>query len=192
MQQNEQLINIYHMGFVICLCLAIVFAIVSVILFFRLRIRDVFDFLTGRAQKRSVKQMEEENAKTGKLRQDYYSDLTSSDLYKGTSGRVAQTKYSSITEQLRYETDPTEKIIRLSESDCESNETILLNDENTETTILNDGSNETVCLSEGNSETVLLTPDMEATLYKETEEKPSFGTFIIIKEQIEIHTQEYI
>lgn len=214
MQQSEQLINIFHVGFIICLCLAVVFAIVSIILFFRLRIRDVFDFLTGRAQKRSVKQMEEENAKTGKLRQDFYSDIKSSDLYHGTSGRTGEVQSSPITEQINSGTEQTEKTARAvsDPSNSGSNETTLLNsgneettllnsgnDETTllnsgneETTLLNSGSEETTLLGGGNGETVLLTPDMEAALHKEAEEKPSIGTFIIIKEQMEIHTQEYI
>ena len=70
MQETEQLIAIYHTGFIICLCLTILFAVLSVVIFFRFKIRRVFDFLTGRAQKRTIRQMEEENAQTGKLRQD--------------------------------------------------------------------------------------------------------------------------
>lgn len=184
MQQSEQLINFFHVGFIICLCLAVIFAIVSIILFFQLRIREVFDFLTGRAQKRTVKQMEEENAKTGKLRQNFYSDLKSSDLYPDTSGRISAGKSVSITEPINSKTDPTEKTVQSAR--------ISPNQERNETTLLNSGSEETTLLSSGSGETVLLTPDMEAAIHKETEAKSSIGTFIIIKEQMEIHTQEHI
>lgn len=71
--QSEQIINILHIGFIICLVLTILFAALSVFFFFQFKICDVFNAITGRAQRKSVQQMEEENAKTGKLRQDYYS-----------------------------------------------------------------------------------------------------------------------
>lgn len=86
--QSEQIINIFHSGFIICLVLTILFAALSIFFFFRFKIRDVFNAITGRAQRKSVQQMEEENAKTGKLRQDYYSAPTSSDLYTTPSGRI--------------------------------------------------------------------------------------------------------
>lgn len=86
--QSEQIINILHIGFIICLVLTILFAALSVFFFFQFKICDVFNAITGRAQRKSVQQMEEENAKTGKLRQDYYSAPTSSDLYTTPSGRI--------------------------------------------------------------------------------------------------------
>lgn len=62
--QSEQIINILHIGFIICLVLTILFAALSVFFFFQFKIRDVFNAITGRAQRKSVQQMEEENAKT--------------------------------------------------------------------------------------------------------------------------------
>ena len=88
MESSERLIELYRMGFIICLCLAAVFLLLSIFFFFKFRIRDVFDFLSGRAEKKSVKQMEEKNAKTGKLRDDYYAEPLSSELYKTPSGLV--------------------------------------------------------------------------------------------------------
>ena len=44
--------------------LTILFAALSIFLFFFLRIRNVFDNMTGRAEKRTIRMMEEENAKT--------------------------------------------------------------------------------------------------------------------------------
>ena len=61
--QSEQIINILHIGFIICLVLTILFAALSVFFFFQFKIRDVFNAITGRAQRKSVQQMEEENAK---------------------------------------------------------------------------------------------------------------------------------
>ena len=67
MQETEQLISLYHTAFIVFLILTIVFALISVLIFFQFRIKDVFDFKTGRGQKRTIRQMEEENAKTGKI-----------------------------------------------------------------------------------------------------------------------------
>ena len=64
MQEAEQLISLYHTGFIVCLCLAILFAVLSVVIFFVFDIRGVFDFMTGRAEKRTIRKMEEENART--------------------------------------------------------------------------------------------------------------------------------
>ena len=60
MQETEQLITLYHTGFIIFLILTILFAALSVLLFFLFKIRRVFDYLTGRAEKRTIRQMEEE------------------------------------------------------------------------------------------------------------------------------------
>ena len=115
--QSEQIINILHFGFIICLVLTILFAALSVFFFFQFKIRDVFNAITGRAQRKSVQQMEEENAKTGKLRQDYYSTPTSSDLYTTPSGRIppvmsaqqaagGQADGAAYTEQVYHSADP--------------------------------------------------------------------------------------
>ena len=48
MESSERLIELYRMGFIICLCLAAVFLLLSIFFFFKFRIRDVFDFLSGR------------------------------------------------------------------------------------------------------------------------------------------------
>ena len=81
MQGTEQIIAVYQAGFIACLCLAVVFAALTIFIFFKLKIRQVFDFLTGREQRRTIKQMEQENAKTGKLREDTFIPGTTGDLY---------------------------------------------------------------------------------------------------------------
>lgn len=70
MQELERMISIYHTAFVVSLVLAILFFAVSVVLFFRFDIRKIFDMRTGRAEKRTIREMEELNAQTGKLRPD--------------------------------------------------------------------------------------------------------------------------
>lgn len=94
MEETQQLISLFHTGFIICLVLTILFAALSIFLFFFLRIRNVFDNMTGRAEKRTIRMMEEENAKTGKLRQDYLAANTSGSLYTTPSGNIPPVVYT--------------------------------------------------------------------------------------------------
>ena len=217
--ETEQLIGLYHTGFIVCLILTILFVALSVLLFFKLRIRDVFNFMTGRAEKMTIRRMEEENAKTGKLRQEYLNPATSSDLYTTPSGNIPPVIYPP-TEPTNTGTEKTEPTLRNAEG---SSRTDLLkpeNDGSEATTLLRgEGSEETTLLKhepdaaaeveeaafahQGIStqtgtagETTLLTPDMEAAFRaqqeaEKTEEKPKWK-FDIIKENMWIHTDEVI
>ena len=220
--QSEQIINILHIGFIICLVLTILFAALSVFFFFQFKIRDVFNAITGRAQRKSVQQMEEENAKTGKLRQDYYSAPTSSDLYTTPSGRIppvmsaqqaagGQADGAAYTEQVYHSADPEgrEHTMQLhtaqqAASDNGGSEaTTLLNSGSEETTLLNSGSEATTLLNGRNGgtaaqrnagfgETTLLTPEMEASFVQAKTNEKPEWNFVIKKEIMEIHTNEII
>ena len=158
LMQSEQIINILHIGFIICLVLTILFAALSVFFFFQFKIRDVFNAITGRAQRKSVQQMEEENAKTGKLRQDYYSAPTSSDLYTTPSGRIppvmsaqqaagGQADGAAYTEQVYHSADPEgrEHTMQLHTAQQAASD----NGGSEATTLLNGGSEETTLLNSG-------------------------------------------
>ncbi len=180
MQETEQLIAIYHTGFIICLCLTILFAVLSVVIFFKFKIRRVFDFLTGRAQKRTIRQMEEENAQTGKLRQDTYVPETTGDLYKTPSGSIPPVIYPP-TGEVATGSEPTEKMhanaahTQTSGSGIQSGgragsvsqgdeRTEILPEGSEETTLLQgDGSEETTLLNGGAEETTLLSGSADET-----------------------------
>ena len=163
MQGTEQLIAVYHTGFIICLCLTILFAALSVFIFLKFRIRGVFDFLTGRAQKRTIKQMEEENAQTGKLRQDTYIPESTGDLYTTPSGSIPPVIYPPTgeiatggepTEKMNINVSPTQAPGASVQSGSRSG-SVSPGDERTE--ILPEGSEETTLLqSDGSEETTLL------------------------------------
>lgn len=127
MQGSEQLIAVYHAAFLIFLCLAVLFAAVSVFLFFKFRIRDVLDFITGRGEKRTIRQMEEENAKTGKLRQEEFVTMTTGDLERTPSGNIPKVTYP-ITEKMNTGTEQTEQMYR-QQSQEGNEETVLLSAE---------------------------------------------------------------
>lgn len=182
MQGSEQMIELYHAGFLICLYLALFFAALSVFIFFKFKIRQVFDFMTGRGEKRTIRQMEEENAKTGKLRQDTYASVTSEDLVRTPSGNFPKVIFP-ITEQMNTGTEVTERTYTPGQ-DKGGEKTELLREE--------DGSEETTLLTDQGSfgETTLLgfgeeKQEEEATLRVS-------GKFEIVKENIWIHTKEII
>lgn len=62
------LISVLNIGFIICLSMAILFFIVSVVLFFLFDIRTIYMIRSGRAQAKTVKEMQEINSSTGRLR----------------------------------------------------------------------------------------------------------------------------
>ena len=165
---EAEFINLYHTGFIVCLCLMILFIGISIILFFVFRIRDVFDFMTGRGQKRTIRMMEEANARTGKLREDYIPN-TSSDLQRTPSGSIPAVSYP-VTQPTDTRREPTAKIPRQAGAEEKtyaptaapsegSEETeLLMNMGSEETQLLMDmGAEETQLLKDaGNEETQLL------------------------------------
>lgn len=197
MQETEQLITLYHTGFIIFLILTILFAALSVLLFFLFKIRRVFDYLTGRAEKRTIRQMEEENAQTGKLRQDTFIPESTGDLYKTPSGSIPPIIYPP-TGEMATGGEPTEKMHtdasqtqphvqaqgggRLNTGGGYSagtggvsrgdEKTELLPDGSEETTLLNgDGSEETTLLNGGSEETTLLSGNAAGTQGSSADEK---------------------
>lgn len=186
MQETEQLIALYHTGFIICLILTILFAIVSIAIFFLFKIRKVFDVLTGRAEKRIIRQMEEENAQTGKLRRDTYVPEVTGDLYTTPSGSVPPVIYPP-TGEVATGGEPTEKmrmdVQPVQDQTGEGSEA---------TTLLDSGSEETTLLNGEPCGTTLLTPEMMNSQQEESRKKPYSGRFEIIKEEMLIHTEERI
>ena len=165
---EAEFINLYHTGFIVCLCLMILFIGISIILFFVFRIRDVFDFMTGRGQKRTIRMIEEANARTGKLREDYIPN-TSSDLQRTPSGSIPAVSYP-VTQPTDTGREPTAKIPRQAGAEEKtyaptaapsegSEETELLMDMGSEETqlLMDMGAEETQLLKDtGNEETQLL------------------------------------
>lgn len=81
---NQGVLNLLDNVFIICSALSVTFVIVSVILLFALRIRDVFYELSGKARAEATKKMQENYAVTGSLRQGDGPAATSE-----TSGKLA-------------------------------------------------------------------------------------------------------
>lgn len=181
MQETEQLITLYHTGFIIFLILTILFAGLSVLLFFLFKIRRVFDYLTGRAEKRTIRQMEEENAQTGKLRQDTFIPDSTGDLYKTPSGSIPPIIYPP-TGEMATGGEPTEKMYTgISQPQPQphvqaqgggySAGTGGVSREDEKTELLPDGSEETTLLNGGSEETTLLSGNASGPQDSSADEK---------------------
>lgn len=188
MQGTEQMIVVYQAGFIACLCLAIVFAALTIFIFFKLKIRQVFDFLTGREQRRTIKQMEQENAKTGKLRENTFIPGTTGELYRTPSGSIPTVIYP-VTGEMNTGTEPTQKTYHPSDVAREGTEetTLLPNAGNEETTLLNENQSD---LYGEPGETTVLTQTASGT--EKAEKSRKAGRFEIVKENMWIHTDEMI
>lgn len=174
MQELEQIIKIYHTAFIIFLVLTIIFLGISVLLFFRFNIRNIYDLRTGRGAQKTIQKMEEINAQTGKLRQDITPPTPST-----LSGRD---RISAPTIEPIRNSGTTETAL-LNESGME--ETALLNEPGIEeTALLNElGEQET-------GGTVLLSEQTKDIPQPESKEIP--GVFKIEKEIMWIHTEEML
>ncbi len=90
MQELERMISFYHTANLFFLILAFAFLGITVLLFFRFHIRQIFDMKTGRGERRSIRKMEELNAKTGKLREDPMMEFSAAPgAAAGQTGRIA-------------------------------------------------------------------------------------------------------
>lgn len=66
--ESNSLINILQTCFQVCLAFTILFFIITVILFFLFDIRAIFNIRTGRAKSKTIKEMQQANNNTGRLR----------------------------------------------------------------------------------------------------------------------------
>ena len=66
----QALIRIYQTGFYICIAIAIVGLLVSVLFFFRFHIGTIWLIQTGKAQRKAVQNMQEASRQNGRMRQE--------------------------------------------------------------------------------------------------------------------------
>lgn len=67
MDNTEQLITIYHTGFIASLVLLLTGIALAVLFFFIFDIRKIYMMRTGKAKQQTINEMKERNLKTGKL-----------------------------------------------------------------------------------------------------------------------------
>lgn len=219
MQKLEQMINIYHTAFIIFLVLTILFLLLSIFLFFKLNIRDIYDLRTGRGARRKIQEMEEINERTGKLRDDVGQknyDTSEYDIMPQSKSEPLQEMTHKVTYQDGGDAGASMDRKPVAEEPAGMENTSLLND-GSATTLLNDDS-QTTLLSD-DSQTTLLS-DASQTILLSGESKTSFlennefteneetsqlenlpvgeekeekkGTFNIEKDVMLIHTDEIL
>ena len=66
----QALIRIYQTGFYICIAIAIVGLLLSVLFFFRFHIGNILLIQTGKAQRKAVQNMQEASRQNGRMRQE--------------------------------------------------------------------------------------------------------------------------
>lgn len=216
MQKLEQMINIYHTAFIIFLVLTILFLLLSVFLFFKLNIREIYDLRTGRGARRKIQEMEEINERTGKLREDVVYEnynMSNYDLMPQSKSEPLQEVRHTVTYQDQGNVGLSVKQSQAMEAVEGGEDTTLLNDES-ETSLLSDDSETTMLNDE--SETTLLNGDLQTSLLSgesktlilghseelensqlenckaKEEKKETVGKFNIEKEVMLIHTDEIL
>lgn len=75
MEQAAEKIQLYHHLFLICLALALLCLLLSLALFFLLKIGQVLGYLTGFQRKRVIRRMEEQRSKPQKEREGAVTDV---------------------------------------------------------------------------------------------------------------------
>ncbi|MCI6499323.1 MAG: hypothetical protein MSA21_10630 [Lachnospiraceae bacterium] len=157
--------------FYVFLALTIVFFLISVLLFFLFDIRRVFMIRTGRAARRDIKKIQDESFQTGRLSRN----SSANSLYNG-SGSLTESDELQKTEEVSNISGNASSNTNTAgnAADTGANATTVLQSEGTtvlnqeETTVLNAG------VSDGATSNVKI------------------GKFLIIRKEINIHTDEVI
>ena len=179
---DASVIDILNTLFWVCLSGAIIFFIISVVLFFVFDIRTIFNIKTGRAQAKTVKEMKAANESTGRLRVAGKTQTT-----KLTKEQMTESRVPAVT--------PPEAGTQNQYYNSGANETEILEKE---TEVLHQGEDETSLLSperpnNNYSETTVLS-DIGNNGYNETvvDENEVRVGFRVIKNIVCVHTNEII
>lgn len=147
------------------LVIGIIFLILAVVLFFLFRVANILAVKTGRAQRRTIKEMESINAETGRL----HSRVRRNDA---AGGQPRKEMWN--TTQLDAD-DVASVSSGYSAVDEGNNNTTLLNMGNNDTTVLN-------AVAIGMNDTRALGEEVEVQI----------GKFVIVREIVMIHTEEVV
>lgn len=191
------MLSVLNTAFVICLAMTILFFVVSVILFFLFDIKTIYMIRSGRAQAKTVKEMEEINSSTGRLRGT--AKQTDKDRKKKSrNAPVVQTptesqvqpdpaEYADGTEVLDYESKTTEK---LSGSANAQSRNVPVFDDSSQTTILAQEAETSVLNIE--SETTVLSQQTQPQLSSDYGTEVVATFFDVVKKIIISDTDEVI
>lgn len=94
MDNTTQLMELYSTCFTVSMVITIAAAALAVFLFFRFNIRGIYAIRSGRAKQREIREMEERNRRTGKLREDGEFDFDSACSRDKSTVKTGPTKSS--------------------------------------------------------------------------------------------------
>lgn len=118
MQEIEKMISIYQTGFYVCLVLAILLFSATVFVFFKFRIPAIFTSRSGRGLRRTIKEMQEINARTGRLPKSEMlrkrGSIRTDVRITPAAGAETGVLVSEETERLVYEQQGMEETVTLS------------------------------------------------------------------------------
>ena len=178
--ESTSLINIFDTCFKVCFAFTVLFLIISVILFFLFDIRAIFSIRTGRAKSKTVKEMENSNNTTGRLRvggKTQTSKLSEADRRK-TRGPVVVPPSSSVS--------GCAPNMEIQDSDYGATE-VLPTDNNQTELLSDDGGDKTSRLSVENTEDF-----GETSVLSQKDQETININFQVVKKIILIHTEEVI
>lgn len=155
--------EILRIGFYVCLAVAVLFFILTILLFFMFDIPGILSSRSGKTRAKTIREMEETNSTTGRLMQKKRTPNTTGNLEKhkvtvkkGTVLTPNQVTGSGITEKIRI----TQEIKK---PDVGTEQTDVLGADHAQTAPLGADSAETVPLGADAAQTAVLGADVAQT-----------------------------
>ncbi len=173
------LISVLNVAFIICLAMTILFFVISVVLFFMFDIRTIYMIRSGRAQAKTVKEMQEINSSTGRLRVGgktqtggLKKEKKKKDVIKTPSQQLAEASHPAYAPDVQQQGDGYETTERLGDAA----ETTALNapmfDDAADTSVLMPEA-ETSVLSQPAAQAPAAQPQQEVAIFFEVVKKIS-------------------
>ena len=145
MNNAENIISTLETCFNIFVAFTVLFFVISVVLFFLFDIRTIFSIKTGRAKSKTIKEMQEVNSKTGRLRvggKTVTAQLTEKDRevfgtqqpnpdsppvpeYENTAGSAETEVLSTNNSEYFPDTPPTEQLSNMTADEQNNNRQII-------------------------------------------------------------------
>ena len=169
-------ISLLKTGFIICLSAAILFFIITVALFFIFDIKTIFMIRSGRAQAKSIKEMQNANANTGHLRSTKTSGAKTSKKHveKPRTQEISAPTAAPLTANPYPQSSPAPEQIteELAYEDTANQTEVLAQHHPVDVTIPEPAYSETVVLSEVTDQTFEQKPaEHKAGIYFEVIKK---------------------
>lgn len=180
-------ISLLKTGFIICLSAAIIFFVITVVLFFLFDIKTIFMIRSGRAQAKSVKEMQEANANTGHLRN--VKGAGSKMAKKGTEKKRTQEIAPPVAPPAPPESVPYHEI---TPPDEQVTEELFIDETVSQTEVLQREAPADIVPETGYSETTVLSEVTDQTFDSKPSHKQSGIYFEVIKKIVIRDTEEVI